>query len=107
MTCVGVALVLTTLIKVSIERLSQTAILLPRYIINFLDSPWLKMVLFMSVDVGRDATRAESRDGENLTSGHAIFGGRCIAQREWILLAQFIDRICFLLYIMTTIIYHS
>lgn len=101
-----VALVVSTILRRIVEQLSDSCPPLPRYLIDVLDGNWVPMIFCLHAERGptrnlRSAVESASDDNPFKNAGQSV------ATKEWQLLAQLLDRICFIIYIGTTIIYHS
>lgn len=105
MVTISISLIITTFVRVVIGKLASNEFILPRIIIMLIDNPVIGTILFVNVSNSPPTSEDTTKEG------FAIYGrgsGKESAHldKEWILLAQFVDRICFILFIATTIIYH-
>lgn len=122
MITLAISLAISTLLRVGIERLQSICPPLPRAVATMLDTNgMLAKVMCLSderrpksiksdqqLTNGGDVLRADADDeNDAIDANPFIMDGASTAMKEWALMAQFLDRICFLCYVIATIVYHS
>lgn len=87
---------------------------MPRFIISILELPWLGILFCLNVPQSTkdkkiisssSSSSSTSNDSSDIISKDNI-SDTCMSH-EWLLLQQLVDRICFILFIITSIFYHS
>ncbi|KAI1294216.1 Neuronal acetylcholine receptor subunit alpha-10 [Halotydeus destructor] len=110
MATLAVSLTFTTIVYLTINHLSDICPPLPRVLANHLSPVGLVGRIFCLSDRVCDDKTKDKADGISESGFEAnpyLVEGSAAVGKEWAILAQLVDRFCFFVYILVTIIYHT
>ena len=96
---VTVSLIVSSIIQVMSLKMRQSNTLLPRILTVALDSTSVQKIFLLNEPPASSVKQADNRLLDPRSSD--------LITREWFLLTQFVDRICFIVFVMTAVFYHT